>query len=119
MTIILVSTDLMAASKIAPAAKDLGASFRSVGSAATVSEISPVPTLVILDLNSPLADISETVAALKALAPSPQVIAFGPHVNEAKLSAAVVAGCDAVFVRGQFHAQTAEILRQFSSDDGG
>ena len=113
MMIVLVTRDLMAASKIAPATESLGASFRSVGSVSAVADVSPAPALVVLDLNSSLGDINGAVAALKALSPSPSVIAFGPHVHEAKLSAAAAAGCDAVFVRGQFHAQTAEILRRF------
>ena len=113
MSIVLVTTDLMASSKVAPVASGLGVPFRAVGSPAAISEITPPPKLIVLDLNSPLGDVSQVVATLKCLSPPPQVIAFGPHVHEAKLQAAVNAGCDAVFVRGQFHAQAAEIFRRF------
>jgi hypothetical protein len=55
---------------------------------------------VVLDLETPGIDASGLMAALPAVG-RPTVIAFGPHVQTAKLDGARAAGCDAVFTRGQ------------------
>jgi hypothetical protein len=61
-------------------------------------------------------DLVQIIATLKASSPPPRaVIAFGPHVHEAKLTAAQVAGCDLVLSRGQFNAQIGAILEQFAA----
>ena len=67
--------------------------------------------LVILDLSMEALDVGHVVERLRALTPPPRaIIAFGPHVHEARLAAAAEAGCDQVMSRGQFHAQMDQIL---------
>lgn len=42
-------------------------------------------------------------------------IAFGPHVQEAKLAAAVAAGCSPVLSRGKFTAKLPELLELWTT----
>jgi CheY-like chemotaxis protein len=71
------------------------------------------PKLVILDLGVAGLDPGDAVGPLRQLAAPPAVAAFGPHVQEGRLAAAVRAGCDLVVSRGQFHAQIDQILARF------
>jgi hypothetical protein len=55
--------------------------------------------------------VSDVLAALPA-ANRPTVIAFGPHVQTARLDEAREAGCDDVFPRSKFSASLTHILTQ-------
>ena len=110
MKIVLFTTDLMAASKIAA---PVGAELCTVAGREQLLVAAPTARLLVIDLNSLDSGIRELIANLKSAAPTARIIAFGPHVHEAKLQAARDAGCDAVFTRGQFHANTVEILNRF------
>ena len=68
--------------------------------------------LVVIDLASARGKIAELVIAAKTRSASAEVIAFGPHVQDALLEAAQAAGCDRVLTRGQFHAQAGKILAE-------
>jgi hypothetical protein len=48
--------------------------------------------------------------------PPRKIVAFGPHVHEAKLAAARSAGCDEVISRGRFHAELIEIVASAMRD---
>lgn len=65
---------------------------------------------VILDLGMPGLDVASIVAQLRADQPAVQIVAFGPHVQEARLQEAQSAGCDLVLTRGQFHARARELV---------
>jgi hypothetical protein len=72
--------------------------------------------VALLDLNSPGVNPVVVVPQLKALANPPKaIIAFGPHVHEAKLADAKAAGCDLVLTRGQFDAQMDKLIADFLS----
>ncbi len=66
--------------------------------------------LALIDLSLDRLNLRAAVAAIKAGAPAAQVIAYGPHVDEAALADAKEAGCDQVLTRGQFNKQYAELL---------
>ena len=73
----------------------------------------PDAAIVLLDLNTPGLNPGELVSRLKMSANPPRaIVAFGPHVQEAKLAAAKAAGCDLVLSRGQFDAQFNSIIEQ-------
>ena len=57
---------------------------------------------LVIDLEAPGLDLAELIAALPD--PQPQLIAFGPHVQEQRLAAAREAGCHHVVTRGQIAA---------------
>lgn len=59
--------------------------------------------LAAIDLRSPGLDVATLVAGLRSARPAPiHVLAGGPHVHEASLSAARAAGCDEVVTRAEF-----------------
>lgn len=69
----------------------------------------------LIDLSSVQAsDIASTVAELKQkVGAQARMVAFGPHVQESRLSQAQQAGCSPVLSRGQFQAKLPEYLAQW------
>ena len=115
MHTLLLTADLMTASRVDGAARQAGTELRTVDTAENaVAACTDTPAiLVIVDLTIQSLDVAALVTALKALAPPPRVVAFGPHVHESALAAARTAGCDEVLSRGQFFAQINDL---FASD---
>ena len=75
--------------------------------------------LVLLDLTTPSCDPKQLVPQLRRLARPPKaVVAFGPHVHEAKLAAAEEAGCDQVLSRGEFNNRMTEVLVKYVAAGG-
>jgi DNA-binding response OmpR family regulator len=107
MSLVLLSRDLVTASRVEGAAMRQHVSLRTVGSielaVAACSEQSI--SLMIVDLTLASLDVARLVTELKQANPVPTIVAFGPHVHEAALAAARDAGCDEVMSRGQFFAQ--------------
>jgi len=113
MAAVLLSADLMVVSRVQGAAAQRGVVVSSVASvlAAVDRCATERADLLLVDLTTPTLDISQLVAQLKsAIAQPPRVVAFGPHVHEARLDAARQAGCDEVISRGQFFSQVDAIL---------
>jgi DNA-binding NarL/FixJ family response regulator len=112
MSAILLATDLMTASKAQAAAARAGCPLKTAASDAALLTLAAEDgvSLVILDLSTAGVDPATLVPRLRLLAGRPAILAFGPHVHEARLQAAAEAGCDRVISRGQFHAQAEEIL---------
>lgn len=113
MEIVLLTCDLVTQSRVEAAAMRCGAALKSVSNAesliARCAELSA--RLAIVDLTAPSVDLAGAVAELKSRQDSqPTIIAFGPHVHEARLAAAEAAGCDEVLSRGQFFAQLDSIV---------
>ena len=110
---LLLTRDLMFTSKITSTAASLGLRIDTVS---TVEQLQlraaeTSPRVVFLDLSSPDFDPSLVIAALPS-AGRPRVIAFGSHVDEARLNEARAAGCDEVLPRSKFSATLPELLRQ-------
>jgi DNA-binding response OmpR family regulator len=59
----------------------------------------------IVDLHCPGLDVDALLAAVARLEKRPRVIAYGSHVDAARLSAARKAGCDEVLPRSTYFAQ--------------
>ena len=122
MTVLFLSSDLIFSSRLAGAAGQLNVPIQVAASAASlVAKVgeAETPPLVILDLNTPGVSCGSLVPALRAL-PSPPtaIIAYGPHVHEARLAEARAAGCDEVMSRGQFNAGMLEVIRRHSEGGG-
>jgi DNA-binding NarL/FixJ family response regulator len=114
--IVLLTSDLVTQSRVEAAGRRCGALLRSVSDAESliVKCVESSARLAIVDLTVASADLAAIVAELKSRQHShPTVIAFGPHVHEARLAAAAQAGCDEVMSRGQFFAQLDSILARF------
>jgi hypothetical protein len=119
MTVAFLTADLVFPSRVAGITQRLGAELivaATIESLAAKLEKAAPPVIALLDLNSMGADPSTIVPRLKALAnPPSKIIAFGPHVHEARLAAAEMAGCDLVLTRGQFDAQMDRLITDCSS----
>ena len=112
MSVLLISADLMTSSKVAPACAAAGLSCVTALNGATAADgLSPTTRWVLVDLSAPGLRPAELVAAVRAsTAPAARIVAFGPHVHEAALAAAVAAGCDTVCSRGEFFARLPQLL---------
>ena len=114
MIVAFITADLVFPSRIAGITNQLGAPLITAPNfdvlAAKLNE-APEIALAVIDLNSPGADPAAIVPRLQSLGNPPKfIVAFGPHVHEAKLEAARTAGCNLVLTRGQFDAQYARLI---------
>lgn len=111
MTILLVTNDLACVASVSGAAKRAGRELRTAMNPAAIDDMLDGAKLVIFDLNTAGLDLGLLVPRLRARLPAgATILAFGPHVHEAKLAAATAAGCDRVLARGQFYAQIDALL---------
>jgi CheY-like chemotaxis protein len=108
---LMISSDLFFSSKVTGTAAELGFRVdveRSASDAARQAA-GAAYRCIILDLSTPELRVSDVIAALPT-DNRPTVIAFGPHVQEARLSEAREAGCDEVLPRSKFSASLPTIL---------
>jgi CheY-like chemotaxis protein len=120
MLVAFLTDDLVFPSRVKAVAERFGVDLKTAGTVdALVELVGDGQAVVIVDLSMPL-DVEATIGRLKALGGRPRaVVAFCPHVHEAKLQAAKAAGCDVVLTRGQFDAQMENVLGQFLAQSGG
>ena len=101
----------MFSSRVVSAAKAHCVAIALVADQAALAEnIAADCKLALIDLSLDRLNLPAAVRAIKAGAPAAQVVAYGPHVDEAALTDAKEAGCDLVLTRGQFNKQYAELL---------
>lgn len=120
MAVVLLSGDLMGASRIEGAARLAGVPYRMVGTVdAVFAACAAMPvSIVAIDLATAGIDVATLVEVLKQQPERvPTVIAYGPHVHEAALEAAKAAGCDQVVSRGQFMSQVDAIFAQLGGNN--
>jgi CheY-like chemotaxis protein len=101
---LLLSDDLIFASRITATARQLGLEMTTAKSQAALEDHAArrVPRCVILDLACPGLDVAALLARLRQGDPAPFVVAYGAHVDTATLRAARAAGCDVVLPRSKF-----------------
>lgn len=99
--ILLVSSDLLASSRLAGVARGLGDTL-DVRAALAAADADAAPyDVVLLDIQS-CPDAAAAIVRGRAWAgQGGAVIAFGPHVWKDRLDAAVAAGADAAASRGE------------------
>ena len=118
MAVVLVSGDLMGASRVEGAARLAGAEFRMVGNvddAVAACTEQPVK-LVLVDLATSALDLAALVERIRSRSEiAPAIVAYGPHVHEAVLEAEKAAGCDRVLSRGQFMAHADRIIAHYAA----
>jgi len=115
MSILMLSADLMFASRVSGAAMRMGTTLETVGTPEALlvrlAEAGQSPT-VVLDLTLRGFDPRTWTPRFRQSPNPPRaIVAYGPHVQDAALAAAAEAGCD-VFTRGQFNARMDEILSE-------
>lgn len=111
---LLISRDLFFSSKITGTAAELGFRVAVEGNMAqAISQIAASPhRCVFLDLESPGLNVPDVIAALPQTG-RPVVVAFGSHVQTARLQEARDAGCDEVLPRSKFTATLTAILTRY------
>jgi hypothetical protein len=116
---VLLSRDLMFVSKITGTATVLGFRVDVIASLDQfqVEVRANPPRAVFLDLNCAEFVPEVVVASIEGPSRS-HVIAFGSHVDTARLAAAKKAGCDEVLPRSQFSAMLPELLRKSFAETG-
>lgn len=109
----VISGDLFFAGSLAERARAAGKKLdlRSLEAAITTEESEDI-RLLLVDLDSLKSSVVDAITSLKTRFPEGQIVAFGPHVHEAMLRAAVEAGCDEVLTRGQMHQQIDRFIHQ-------
>ena len=70
---------------------------------------------IIIDLSVTEPDIATIVAQLRDAAGAVPTIAYGSHVDKARLDEARAAGCDEVMPRSRFSSELPELLRRYGS----
>lgn len=115
MTGLLLSDDLIDASRITATARALGLDVRQLKStdALLAAAEANVPGAVLVDLHNPGLDVASLVEAMRKVSPRPSVIGFGSHVDAARLKSARQAGCDRVLPRSQFFEELEANLREW------
>jgi len=119
MSAVLLTSDLMVASRVEGAAARIDVLLQTVPTVKRVAELCDQVRvqLVLVDLSAPALKPGDLVDRLASVAPGrPTIVAFGPHVHEALLTAAREAGCDEVVSRGQFFAQLDAILQRLDTN---
>ena len=113
-TVVVLTADLVISAMVRGAAEQVKAACVTALDAESLLrrlEESNTPPLVVLHLETRGLEIGRLVERMKSLAKPPcGVIAFGPHVHEARLEAARQAGCDQVLSKGAFSARAAELI---------
>lgn len=111
MKTLLLSDDLMLSSQATQTARTAGGDVQVLSQQQILRECASLPSAqVILDLNTPLANLAEFVSQIRDSGCEAKIVAVAPHVHTAKIEAARAAGCDVVLTKGQFHASMAELL---------
>ena len=112
--VLLISSDLMASSRLAGAVRSAGAELETLARAAGVPRAGAFD-IVLLDLQSLAADTASLVARARELGgPAAKVVAFGPHVWQDRLDAAVAAGADEAVSRGAMMGDVAAVIRRWT-----
>jgi CheY-like chemotaxis protein len=102
---LLLSDDLIFASRITGTARALGLEIRRARTPESLLDLArrQPPDGVLIDLGHPGLVLGELLDQLRQVCPAmPRVVAYGSHVDTASLKAARTAGCDPVLPRSKF-----------------
>lgn len=112
--IILITNDLMFQSRVSAAVRNAGKTFlvdRTLQRLQERCEDKASVALVLVDLAFTDFELGQGIPQIKSLFPNSKVLAFGPHVDVARLAQAEESGADEVMTRGQFDRDLADIVR--------
>jgi CheY-like chemotaxis protein len=102
---LLLSDDMIFTSRVTGTARDLGLCVRSALSFEALHALihQQIPCCIILDLAHPELHVAAFVQELRrTCTPMPCVVAYGSHIDTARLQEAREAGCDVVLPRSKF-----------------
>lgn len=112
--ILLVTTDLMASSRLAAAAERLGHGL-DVRAAGKTTDATDVYDVVLIDVQACPDPAPMIACGRKAARVGGTLVAFGPHVWKDRLDAAVAAGADLAASRGEVLEGLAGLLARLPS----
>ena len=112
MNCLFLSSDLMFGPRVSHAAMMYGSQVRTVLSPGKLEDELRQGNyeLAILDLSCSLFEPAVVHELIAASGQTIRTIAFGPHVQEEKLAAALQAGFDDVMTNGQFNQSLSQIF---------
>jgi hypothetical protein len=110
-SVVMLSGDLMFASRVKSAAEHAGLTFRIGGS--LPEDENDAIRFVVLDLSTRSGLTSAIAGQCSERCAQAKLIAYGPHVHVDRLKAARAAGIETVLTNGQFDAALPQL---FSSD---
>jgi CheY-like chemotaxis protein len=119
MCIVLLSRDLILLARTQGAANKLGVALHNAADPVQACSLIQANQCrgVVIDLRVPALQLQELVPEFRLASEQLTVIACGPHVHEASLTAAREAGCDVVVTRGQFERDAEAILADCLNDE--
>ncbi|MEO1524824.1 MAG: histidine kinase [Planctomycetota bacterium] len=112
--VVLLSGDLMFASKVKGAAEAAGYEFHFGGA---IPETDSEVMWVIVDLATQSKVVDGLVEVCSEKCPRARLLAFGPHVQVARLEKARAAGIRTVLTRGQFDRSLATLFQSEPSPE--
>ena len=112
---VLLTSDLIFSTKVTGTARALGLEIAVAADVEQASELcrGEPPGCVFIDLGIPGLEISSVVSRLRSAAGPVPTVAYGSHVDKARLDQARAAGCDEVLPRGKFSAELPDLLRRY------
>ena len=112
---VLLTTNLLFSSMVTGTASALGHEVAVAGDLAEAVELCRARpcAYVIVDLGMSEIEIATAVARLREAAGAVPTIAYGSHVDKARLDAARAAGCDEVMPRSKFSAELPALLGRY------
>ncbi len=113
---VLLTTNLLFSTMVTGTASAAGQEVAVAGNVSEAVELCRArpPAYIILDLGMAEIEIGPTVARLREAAGAVPAIAFGSHVDKARLDEAREAGCVEVLPRSKFSADLPNLLRRYS-----
>ena len=116
---VLLTSNLLFSSMVTGTATALGQEVAVAGNLAEAIELCRAgPTAyIIIDLGMAEINVATAIIQLREAAGAVPAIAFGSHVDKARLDEARAAGCDEVMARSKFSAELPSLLRRYFSGD--
>jgi CheY-like chemotaxis protein len=111
---VLLTANLLFSTMVTGTASALGQEVTVAGNLAEAVELcrGRPSAYIIIDLAMAEIEIGTAVARLREAAGAVPMIAFGSHVDKARLDEARAAGCDEVLPRSKFSADLPALLRR-------
>lgn len=112
---LLLTQDLIFSAKIVGTGSLLGLAIETASSIEQAQRLISAGSyrLVLVDLTSTHLGDPETIRRLRELAPDVPFVAFGPHVETARLKGAAEAGCAESLPRSRFVADLPGLLKRY------
>ena len=112
---VLLTSDLIFSTKVTGTARALGLEIVVVADVEKAAELcrGEPPGCDFIELGVPGLEINSAVWRLRIAAGPVPTVAYGSHVDKARLDQARAAGCDEVLPRSKFSAELPDLLRRY------